>query len=96
MFDQIYNLTRAGKLICPLAEQEAEIWVEPDKWLDTIHPFTLGIETAARQSICDKQFWAFIDAYAQGQNKVRLDYKDAFLADPVEELRDVLKGPLYV
>jgi hypothetical protein len=78
LYDQIYASTCAGKLICPLAEQEAEIWVERDKWLDTMHSLTFGIETAARQSIHDKQFCAFMTV------------------DPVEDLRDALKGPVYV
>jgi len=96
LYNQIYDSTRAGKLICPLAEQEAEIWVERDKWLDTMHSLTFGIETAARQSLHDKQFCAFMTAYAQRQNEVHLDYKDAFLSDPVANLRAALNRPLYV
>ena len=96
LYDQIYNLTRAGKLICPLAEQEAEIWVERDKWLDTMHSLTFGITTAARQSIHDKQFYACMNAYIKQQNEVNLDYKEAFHADPVKHLKDSLKAPVYV
>ena len=96
LYSQIYEATRAGKLICPLAEQEAEIWVERDKWLDTMHSLTFGIETAARQSIHDNQFMAFMTAYAQQKNAVHLDYEDAFLGDPVEDLRDALRNPVYV
>ena len=33
-------------------------------------------------------------AYVQRQNEVRLDYKDAFLADPVEDLKVASKGPV--
>lgn len=96
LYNQIYDSTRAGKLICPLAEQEEEIWVERDKWLDTMHSLTFGIVTAGRQSVHDKQFCAFMTAYVQRQNEVRLDYKDAFLADPVEDLKVASKGPVYV
>ena len=96
LYDQIYDSTRAGNLICPLAEQEAEIWVERDKWLDTMHSLTFGIKTAARQSIHDKQFYAFMNAYVKQQTEVPLDYKEAFLADPVKDLKDSLKAPVYV
>jgi hypothetical protein len=96
LYDQIYEATRAGKLICPLAEQEAEIWVERDKWLDAMHSLTFGIETATRQSIHDNQFMAFMTAYAQQKNEVNLDYKDAFLGDPVEDLRNALRNPVYI
>lgn len=96
LYDQIYDATRAGKLICPLAEQEAEIWVERDKWLDTMHSLTFGIETASRQSIHDNQFYEFMTAYAQQKSEVSLDYKDAFLADPVEDLMEALRNPVYI
>jgi hypothetical protein len=96
LYDHIYDAARAGRLICPLAEQEAEIWVERDKWLDTMHSLTFGIETAASQSIHDNQFLAFMTAYTQQKNEVGLSYKDAFLADPVEDIREALRNPVYI
>ena len=96
LYDQIYEATRAGKLICPLAEQEAEIWIERDKWLDTMHSLTFGIETAARQSIHNKQFMAFMIGYVHQKNEVKIHYEDAFLGDPVEHLKDALRNPVYI
>jgi len=61
-----------------------------------MHSLTFGIETAVRQSIHDNQFMAFMTAYAQQKSEVNLDYEDAFLGDPIEDLRDVLKNPVYI
>jgi len=60
LYDQIYNCVRSGKVICPLAEQEAEVWIERDKFFDTIHSLSLGIETKTLQTIHDMQFHIFI------------------------------------
>lgn len=96
LYDQIYKHTRAGKLICPLAEQEAEVWVERDKWLNTIHSLSLGIETDALQAIHDIQFHIFMQAFVSDQKEIILSYKDVFDSDPVEELKETLRNPVYV
>lgn len=96
LYDQIYEYTRAGKLICPLAEQEAEIWVERDKWLDTMNLLSLGIETEALQAIHDKQFHIFMKASVDKDREVILSYDDAFHSDPVEELMETLSDPFNV
>ena len=44
LYNAIYENTRKGKLICPLAEQEEEVWIERNKWLNIIHSISLGIE----------------------------------------------------
>jgi len=96
LYNQIYEMTRAEKILCPLAEQESEIWVQRDKWLETIHSLALGIRTAARQTIHDSQFYRFMDAYVKKEDEIVIDYKDAFLDDPVKELKETLKLPVYV
>lgn len=96
LYNLIYDNTRRGKLICPLAEQESEVWVERDKWFDTIHTFSLGISTRTLQSIHDKQFIAFMNAYVKGEKEITLHYRDAFHSDPVQELKTILLKPFFV
>ena len=59
LYYAIYENTRKGRLICPLAEQEEEIWIERDKWLDTIHEISLGIESLTLHEIQQNQLYIF-------------------------------------
>jgi hypothetical protein len=45
LYQAIKKATREGKLICPLADQDEEIWIERKECLKTIHEFSLGIST---------------------------------------------------
>jgi len=96
LYDQIYKYTRAGKLICPLAEQDREIWVERDKWLDTIHNLSLGISTLPEKDITDIQFNTFMEGFVNNEGEITLSYKDAFHEDPVNEIYETLKSPVFV
>lgn len=96
LYDQIYKLTRAGKIICPLAEQEAEVWAKRKVWIDTIHSLTLGIETLAELSIHDSQFYAAMKAFVANDNEVFLSYRDIFHSDPVKKMKEALNSPFYV
>lgn len=96
LYNSIYNNIKKGRLICPLAEQEGEVWVERDKWLDTIQSLSLGIETEALLSIQNNQMHRFMKAYVNNEKTVTLNYNDAFDSDPVSELKDILKSPFFV
>jgi len=100
---RIYNLTqnireasRKGRVICPLANQEMEIWIDRDSWLDTIHDLGLGISCVAPKSIQNTQLYAAIDSYAKREAEIRLSYLDLFHSDPVKELYQTLNQPVYV
>lgn len=96
LYDQVYKHTRAGKLICPLAEQDGEIWVEREKWLDTIHTLSLGISTLPEKGIADLQFNSFMEGFVNNESEIVLGYKDAFHKDPVNEIYETLKIPYFV
>lgn len=96
LYDQIYALTRAGKIICPLAEQEAEVWAQRKKWLDTIHSLTLGIVTLSELGIHDSQFFAAIKAFVANEEVIQLSYQDIFLLDPVKKMKEALSNPFYI
>jgi hypothetical protein len=96
LYNAIYENTRKGKLICPLAEQEAEIWIERDKWLDTIHTISLGIETLTLYDIQVNQFYSFMKAFLNNEYEITLNYTDAFDSDPVEELKDAIKDSIFL
>lgn len=96
LYELVRSGSRNGKIICPLADQEMEIWIGREEWLDTIHDLGLGIECAAEQTIQDKQMSAAIRSYVSGSDKVCLGYLDAFLDDPVEELKRNLGKPFFI
>ena len=96
LYNAIYEATRKGKLICPLAEQEGEVWVERDKWMETINTLSLGIEALDLLAIHDNQFRIFMRAFVQNQNSVTISYREAFDDDPVEELKETLRGPFFI
>ena len=96
LYNAIYDNVQKGRLICPLAEQEGEVWVERDKWLDTIQSLSLGIETEALLSIQNNQMHRFMKAYVNNEKTVTLNYNDAFDSDPLSELRNILKSTFFV
>ena len=96
LFKAIYEATRKGKLICPLAGQDSEVWVERDKWMETINTLSLGIETLGRHAIHDNQFRIFMRAFAENEKTVTVSYREAFYDNPVKELRETLRQPLIL
>ena len=96
LYEKIYNQTRSGKVICPLAEQEAEVWAQRKIWLDTIHSLTLGIETLSEISIHDSQFLSAMKGYVASDDKIELSYQDIFHRDPVAKVEEALRQPFYI
>ena len=96
LFTAIYEATRKGRLICPLAEQEGEVWVERDKWMETINTLSLGIEALDLLAIHDNQFRIFMRAFVENQNSVTLSYREAFDDDPADELTETLRQPFFI
>lgn len=96
LYDHIYALTRAGKIICPLAEQEAEVWAQRKKWLETIHSLTLGIKALSEQSIHDSQFFAAMKAFVANEEVIQISYQDIFHSDPVKKIKEALSNHFYI
>lgn len=96
IYGQIYKYGRAGKIICPLADQEGEVWVNRDQWMNTIRDLSLGIECLSLKEIQDKQQQKAMQAYVHGEPTIHLIYLDAFRRDPVKELNEILSHPLFI
>ena len=96
LYGQLYDATRKGMVICPLAEQEEEVWINRDEWLDTINELSLGIDCLPLKGIQDNQLDKAMKAFLSGSDSIELSYTDAFYDDPVEELEETLKSPIYV
>ncbi len=87
LYTLIRSNVREGKIICPLASQEGEVWVNRNEWLDTIYDLGLAIECAGIKRIKDNQELSAMKAYINKSGNIFHFYEDAFLTDPVEELR---------
>ncbi len=96
IYELIYTYGRAGKIICPLAEQEQEVWIGRDDWLNTINELSLGIECICLKEIEDNQIHKAMKAYVEDKKVIELNYSDVFYEDPVDELKEALSQPFYV
>lgn len=96
LYDLIRSASRSGKIICPLGGQEKEVWVGRDAWMDTIHDLGLGIECASEKTIQENQMRAAVIAYINKSPDLPLSYLDAFVNDPVYELKKTLSQPFFV
>lgn len=96
LYNLVYEYGHAGKIICPLADQEGEVWVKRDEWMDTIRDISLGIECVSLKEIQDNQQQKAMAAYFANAPSIRLSYIDAFHDDPVDELKETLRQPYFV
>lgn len=96
LYKLVKSASEKGNIICPLAQQEMEVWIDRDAWTDTIHELGLGIECASEQTIQMNQMRAAISSYLSGSSEINLSYLDAFLDDPVKKLKAALLEPFIV
>lgn len=96
LYNQVYEYGHSGRVICPLAEQEGEVWINRSDWMDTIRELSLGIECVSLKEIQDRQLHTAMKAYVNNDELITLSYLDAFDDDPVVELEQVLKQPIFV
>ena len=96
LYEGIKKATREGKLICPLADQDEEIWIERKECLKTIHELSLGIDTDSALAVTEKLFDLFAEAYITQKEDIKLEYSILFHDDPVQEMKQVLSKPMYV
>jgi len=98
--DQLYKLitkfSQSGRIICPLADQEDEVWVNRKEWMDTIRELSLGIECLSLKKIQDNQLHKAMKSYFLNEESIVLSYLDAFDSDPIEEMRDVLQQEIFL
>jgi hypothetical protein len=96
LYGAIMEATREGKLICPLGDQDEEIWVEREECLNTINKLSLGIDTDSSLAVQQKLFERFVEAYITEEEHIDLDYSVLFYEDPVEEMGKILASRIYV
>lgn len=96
LYNQVYKYGRLGRIICPLAEQEGEVWLNRSDWMDTIRELSLGIECISLKEIQDRQLHKAMKAYVNNEPTINLSYLDIFNSDPVYELQEVISQPFYV
>lgn len=96
LYKAIKKATREGKLICPLADQDEEIWIERKECLKTIHELSLGISTDSTLAVQEKLFELFAEAYITRKKLIEMDYNILFYKDPTQEIKHVLSSKFYV
>lgn len=96
LYQAIKKSTSEGKLICPLADQDEEIWIERKECLKTIHEFSLGISTDSTLDVQEKLFELFAEAYITQKELIEIDYNVLFHKDPVQKIKQVLSSQFYV
>ena len=96
IYNHITNSTRAGKVVCPAAEQESEVWVDREQWLDTMNTLSMGIDCLDPKSIQDTQLRKAMNAFNSNNPVIEIGYLDAFHEDPGEELRNTLSQPFFI
>lgn len=96
LYNSIKHLVAKGKLICPIADQHEEIWVDRNEFIKTIQRLSIGISTDASVSVQQKLFCIFSEAFLTNAPSITLDYTILFSTDPVEELKEILSSPFAV
>lgn len=96
LYNRVYEHTRSGRIICPLAEQEGEVWINRTEWMETIRELSLGIECVSLKDIQDRQLQEAMKAYVNSDEVISLSYLDAFDDDPVKDLKEVVKQSVFV
>jgi len=96
IYELIYKSTRAGKIICPLAEQDREVWIGRDDWLKTINDLGLAIKCSTTKKIEDRQIQSGMEAFINSDNTFSFETNDMFDGDPIYELENALKEPFII
>ena len=94
--ENVYQLVRAGKLICPEANQPSEVWHNRDAFSDAVHEYSLGVRTSHPRLVQDRQEMRAMRAYAKGEGSIELPCLDLFSSDPTVTLRENLSHPIFI
>ena len=91
LYDQIYQLTRNGKIICPIADQKEEIWKGRSDFLKTMLELSLGIHAKYSVHVSDDQTKIFMAAFINKKENVEINFNDFFRSDPIKQLKSKSK-----
>jgi hypothetical protein len=94
----VFDLVRAGKLLCPESDQEEEYAAE--RLDDAVHSMfarlSLGISLTHRQGILDEQIFKGMSAYAREADAIFLPASAYFHGDPVRRLEEARRERFIV
>jgi len=96
LFNKLIQLIGNGKIICPMADQESEIWAHRDSWLKTMNSLSLGIRTKSELDIYNSQLTKSMKAYVDDENDIYISYLDIFSNNPIEQLQTAISKNFYV
>lgn len=94
--DQIYSLTRAGKLLCPEAGQPLEVWAGRSEFMDILDELSLGVSTREKRGIENVQVERLMASYIEREKSVTFRYTDAFVSDPIRMAQEALTSRYIV
>lgn len=86
LFEECSNLVEAGKLICPIGEQQEEIWKGERICHEIITQLSLGAKFKHNALIERAQTIVFMEAFTTQKDLLHLSFDDAFFFDPVEAI----------
>jgi hypothetical protein len=87
----VFNLVRAGRLLCPDSDQEEEyVGQRLDDYVHSMFAsLSLGISLQHRQGIFDRHIFKGMEAFSKKSETIRLPASSYFFTDPVRELERV-------
>lgn len=94
--DSIYDLVRAGKLICPEANQGSEAERDHDLFSTVVNQLSLGVWAANSQSVRAEQERRVMRSFVNGLSTTTLPYDDAYGEDPISLLRTNLASDIFI
>jgi hypothetical protein len=93
----VYDLVRAGKLLCPNGDMEEEYVAErlDDDVHGTFVELSLGISFRHRQGIFDKHVFKAMQAYVKNSDAIYIPSSTYFHRDPIRQLEE-LQGQRFI
>lgn len=95
LYRKVLRATREGLLVCPLANQDDEIWVERELWLETIQTLSLGISTRSVLGLERVLFSKFVRGF-MAQESIEIQGSILFHQDPTQQLRQAIDRGFFV
>jgi hypothetical protein len=89
-------LVASGRLICPEASQDDEIWQERKRFTSVLHRLSMGLVMKSRGGLEEAQTSTLMHAFIRGEREVAFSYRDALFRDPVDELRKVMSSGVII
>lgn len=96
LHNSICNSVQSGRLICPMANQDEEVWVERSECLKTLQELSLGIRASSIYKVNKGIFKIFAKAFIEDSKEITLSYLDVFSKDPAVELGEILNNHMRV